>query len=79
MYVNVVFVIRCLYSAVSLTLVKNSYFKNYLLLLLLIEFHRHDPRSLSPRSVATSSPGRLQRRDSLAQFVHTAHMILLKS
>ena len=36
MYVNVVFVIRRLYSAVSLTLVKTALYKNYLLLLLLV-------------------------------------------
>ncbi len=34
MYVNVVFVIRCLYSAVSLTLVKEQRFIRIILLLL---------------------------------------------
>ena len=46
MYVNVVFVIRWLYRAMSLTLVKEyRFYKNYLLLLILLFFCVHRDRT----------------------------------
>ena len=39
MYVNVVFVVRCLYSAVSLTLVREQRFIRIIIVIIIIKFH----------------------------------------
>ena len=46
MYVNVVFVIRCLYSAVSLTLVKE-----YRLIIIIINFFCHSETTRGKRGI----------------------------
>ena len=51
MYVNVVFVIRCLYSAVSLTLVKEQHFIRFIYLLLLLLLSSFSPDILQAWAV----------------------------